>query len=63
LKRASEKFVEGINTYLYDILSSQKFCNLQDSHKEYGTLREAKKVVNKLNMTGHHIGAICMPDN
>jgi len=41
----------------------QKLCSLQDSRKEYGTLREAKEVINKLNLTGHQIGAVCMPGN
>jgi len=63
LKRASEKLVEGSNTHVCDIFSSPKLCNLQDSHKEYGALREAKEVVNKLKLTGHHIDAVCVPGN
>jgi len=63
LKRASEKLVEGINTHLCDVLSSQKLYIFLDSCKEYGTLRDAKEVVNKLNLTGHHMVAVFVAGN
>jgi hypothetical protein len=63
-RKELQKCYRGIKTPLWQILFFfQKWRSLEENCKEYGTIGEAKELVNKPNTTWHHTGAVCMPDD